>query len=511
MPANIASRSRSTNSAVLGHVSDQDRAKTKRLRPTVRTGSCRGRIEQVQPPPPPPFIAPSSDFSPRQPRRRTSPTRSVSPDVNASWPSVSPAVDASWLTSNDFEEAKEFYGYGDMDQEARAAPLPTRDLANIELAQVPADKAPRLGNFLARLQHPQDQIEESDTSDFGDDDRDANRKLNENTQPSTSNRRRGPKHATFQRSASSFGRIEADAEWSSTRSPFSSSTRPGIRESDETDYEYGDADMPVRSNKVTPSMPAVNPKSARPKDVSVSKARRRGSAVGRLVIISESSSADIVIADTPTSLPSSRRRMSVGSSHATMEEKPNMRKAHRRVIADTPTPIPPSHRRMSVGSSGKAHQRGSALGRLEDDSELSSSAQAIPAVAPPPRARQAASDTPSSQPPGHRRMSLGPRAASMRSLQKDPNVGGRSRKDDNCPGQGPPAKNTGQGPPVKAARRGSSALAPDRITLDRLQGLAHRKLEKRHSGMSIVSAISNESCMTKDSQASREYGIPWWS
>jgi hypothetical protein len=349
------------------------------------------------------------------------------------------------------------------------------------------------------------------TSDFGDDDRDANRKLNENTQPSTSNRRRGPKHATFQRSASSFGRIEADAEWSSTRSPFSSSTRPGIRESDETDYEYGDADMPVRSNKVTPSMPAVNPKSARPKDVSVSKARRRGSAVGRLVIISESSSADIVIADTPTSLPSSRRRMSVGSSHATMEEKPNMRKAHRRVIADTPTPIPPSHRRMSVGSSGKAHQRGSALGRLEDDSELSSSAQAIPAVAPPPRARQAASDTPSSQPPGHRRMSLGPRAASMRSLQKDPNVGGRSRKDDNCPGQGPPAKNTGQGPPVKAARRGSSALAPDRITLDRLQGLAHRKLEKRHSGMSIVSAISNESCMTKDSQASREYGIPWWS
>jgi hypothetical protein len=49
---------------------------------------------------------------------------------------------------------------------------------------------------------------------------------------------------------------------------------------------------------------------------------------------------------------------------------------------------------------------------------------------------------------------------------------------------------------------------PDTLTLDRLQGLAQMKLVRDQSKMSL---ISKESALSKDSQANRDYGIPWWS
>jgi hypothetical protein len=49
---------------------------------------------------------------------------------------------------------------------------------------------------------------------------------------------------------------------------------------------------------------------------------------------------------------------------------------------------------------------------------------------------------------------------------------------------------------------------PDPLTLDRLQGLAQMKLVRDQSKMSLM---SKESALSKDSQASRNYGIPWWS
>jgi hypothetical protein len=74
----------------------------------------------------------------------------------------------------------------------------------------------------------------------------------------------------------------------------------------------------------------------------------------------------------------------------------------------------------------------------------------------------------------------------------------------------------------KTDRRGSAPLGqrqdgwngqapnqtPDPLTLDRLQGLAQMKLVRDQSKMSLM---SKESALSKDSQANREYGIPWWS
>jgi hypothetical protein len=150
---------------------------------------------------------------------------------------------------------------------------------------------------VAQLQLSYDQIAESDTTDYGYEDMDANRKLNENAQSVTtsSDLRQGPQKVKAQRRGSAYGRLEADSKRCS-------STRAGIQESNETDYGYGDADMPERPDKATPSIPTVDPKQAkvrdrrsalrRPQDVSVRKPRRRGSACGRIEVISETSSTD---------------------------------------------------------------------------------------------------------------------------------------------------------------------------------------------------------------------------
>jgi hypothetical protein len=148
---------------------------------------------------------------------------------------------------------------------------------------------------VAQPQLSHDQIAESDTSDYGYEDMDANRQLNENAQSVTSDLRQGLHKATTQRRGSAFGRLEADSKRCS-------SNRAVIQESDETDYGYGDADVPERPDKATPSMPTVDPKQAkvrdrrgalrRPQDVSARNARRRGSACGRIEVMSETSSTD---------------------------------------------------------------------------------------------------------------------------------------------------------------------------------------------------------------------------
>jgi hypothetical protein len=402
MQVSIPPRSQSANVvSILRHGTDHD-SSGRRRGAFPRRGSCLGRIEQVQSPAMDKALdALASDLLPRKPRRSMSPSRSVSPD---------------------FEEDMSCYGYEDAD---RTSPRSTRDLASTE-ENTP--RRGRRGSAVSRLQLSNDQIGESDEADYGYEDMGANRKLNETTHPITSDLSHGPKHAhahanaKSQRHRSALGSLEADSEQSS-------SNRAGVQESDETDYGYGDADygygdadygygdadMPERSNKATPSVPAVNPKPARPKDVKVCKARRRGSAFGRLEVISETVSTDKLqgisqskarrrgsTSRTRSVSPDFEQKTSDGSRDTDQEAKVPKEKAARRALRlralqlaqyqvgeshksdygyedvdanrtlDQTTHSPTSDLRPHA----KSQRRGSALGRLEADSKQSSSNRA---------------------------------------------------------------------------------------------------------------------------------------
>jgi hypothetical protein len=132
--------------------------------------------------------------------------------------------------------------------------------------------------------------------------------------------------------------------------------------------------------------------------------RRQGSAFGRLQQITGPTSSKRDITDTLPSLPPRLQEDSKWSSSI-------------QAMNDTAPSQSPSRCRMSVGSSNvavkeesnvsEAHRRGSAFGRLQQDSEWSSSTQAINNTVP-------------SQPPSHRRMSVGSSCAALKDRQKEP-------------------------------------------------------------------------------------------
>jgi hypothetical protein len=449
------------------------------------------------------FPSPSSDSTPRKPLSSMSRARSTSPN---------------------FEEEKAYYGYEDTHQEARAGPRTT-----LAQAQFPEDNPPRHGSALERVQLLLKQIQESDESDYGYEDMDAIRKLNEYMHSISS------EHETMRRRGSAFGRLQDTGDMS-VSSRASSDTPPSLPPSRHVlDYWYeSDVRATMRrrgsalgrlqdtgaSTRTILETPTSLPPSGRGVIAGSSnvfdywnepdaraKARLRGSAVGRLQSTGETSVSSRNITDTLSSLPPSRHRIDVGSSDVLVnmsQNEPDARATMRRrgsalgwlhdtgastrTILETPTSLPPSGRGVIAGSSNafdywnepdaraKARLRGSAVGRLQSTGETSVSSRNI-------------TDTLPSLPPSRHRIDVGSSDVLVNMSQNEPDARATMRRRGSALGRlhdtGASTRTILETPTcLKASGRGMKAVSSD-VLLNMYQNEPDASATMRRRGSAL--------------------------
>jgi hypothetical protein len=361
-------------------------------RRAARRGSCLGRIEHLSPLPLPlrptntktPVSSPSFDSAPKRPCRSTSPV----PDRPAS----PVEIDKNDYGYGDDDPDKCDYGYGDMEPEKRNSPRSTRVVPSMELPNVLKEKSQRRGSALGRLQIlPDDHTSELERfgiyEDKPDEDEDV-RFTNKVVRIAPTDHRR----ARARRRGSALGRLQEDPAISTLSSNFRAELDKSVV------YRYEDADANRRMTS-TPS----------PKE---SKARRRGSALSNTSSSksgneevdkaiygyeysgaksaygyedSDTGSQEVDRADYGYGYDDDTGSQEVDYGYGYEDADSGSQDMIDKVDygygcedADTNRNCTDTHSSREI----KARRRGSALGRLQEDSTLSSAKMAIPDASP---------------------------------------------------------------------------------------------------------------------------------
>jgi hypothetical protein len=550
------------------------------------------------------------------------PDRPTSTDL-----SVSPVeTDKNVYGYGDYEPDKIDYGYGDDEPENRNSPRSTRVVPSIKLPHVPKEKAHRRGSAFGRLQIlPEDDNTDLERVGFYDDKTDEDedvRFINKIARMTPSD----PRRAKVRRRGSAFGRRQDDAALSSSfsaelnhksvvygdeeadaiaklvygyedadanremaftprpeeanarrrgsaldrlqalgrlqeDSTIASSTQSGSQELDKSDYGYEDAD--AGSQEVDKSYYGYGYEDAdigsqevgkadydygyedEDEDVDTEsqdmidkavyvfqqadtnrnltnthssraiKARRRGSALGRLQEDSTLSSTKMAIPDAAPCRQKSQRRTSVGEANSKWSS-PNV------AIPNAEPPRRPSRDRTSIGAIDAP------FGILQEQSSMSQGSTAPAPIRRGSRRRTSvgASDAPLDDPQdctrhnsrtqasitrakSRRRMSVGATSLTAKVIPVEPNVSATSRQDeskerDSCDGlirQRAPGRHNRGGSACGRLQSGWDVQAPDMEALDRIL-LAQEK-------MGLVDPSKAPLGSSKSLRRVNEYSIPW--
>jgi hypothetical protein len=376
----------------------------------ARRGSCLGRIERTSPLPPPQrptktnvtVSAPSSDSAPTRPRRSMSPVpaRPASADLQESQAESPGETDKIEYGYGDDGPDKIEYGYGDVEPENGNGTRSTRTLPSMERPHVPIEKAQRRGSAFGRLQIlPEEDtpelervvsIYEDNIEEDEDEDEDVRFFVNKIAHLATSDSSR----ARVRRRGSALGRFQAD-------STLTSSFRAEL---DKSVYGYEDADAGTHESAKSvyeDEDAGANRKVSFTHSPQEAKARRRGSALGRLQEDSTvTSSTRAAIQELDKSVygyedvdagSQETDKAVYGYENADTGSQDMNEADYGYEDADANSNIDANRNMTCTHSSReiKARRRGSALGRLQEDTTL-----AIPNAAPP-------------QQPNRRRMSVG--------------------------------------------------------------------------------------------------------
>jgi hypothetical protein len=425
-------------------------------RRAARRGSCLGRIEHSSPLPPPlrptntkTFVSsPSFDSAPTRPRRRTSPVPAR--------PASPVEIDKNDYGYGDDEPDKSNYGYGDMEPESRNSPLSTRVIRSMELPNAPKEKAQRRGSAFGRLQIlPDDDTSELERfgiyEDKPDEDEDV-RFTNKIARIAPID----PKRARARRRGSALGRLQEDSTFSTLSSSFKAELDKAVYGYEDAEagaksaYGYEDADA-NREMTSTPSPKEVKSRRLQEDSTTTLSAKSGSEEVDKSDYgyeDAETGTQEVDKADYGYEYEDadagSREVDKVNYEYGYEDTDTGSQDMIDKVDygyedADTNRNLTNTHSSREI----KARRRGSALGRLQEDSTLSSAKMAIPDASPYPQASQ-------------RRMSVG----EINSKWSSPNVA--------TPNAAPP----------RQPSRDRTSIGASSTPLGRLQDFAERYAEQ---------------------------------